>query len=118
MKNKSLKIAKILIGIPLLIFVLGYFTMHLWNWLVPTLFNGPTINIWQTLGLVLLSKILFGGFKGGGMCCCHNRGEGTWKSHMKAKWDNLSTEERSTLKSKFFSKCYPKNNSNNDECCN
>ena len=34
--------------------------MILWNWLVPTLFGLPAISVWQALGLLILSKILFG----------------------------------------------------------
>ncbi len=117
MKNKIIIIAKIIIGVPLVIFALGYITMYLWNWLVPTLFNGPAINLWQTFGIVLLSKILFGGFKGkGGGCCCGNNRDPrqAWKEHMKAKWDNLSTEERTSLKDKFFNKCGPRFTDSND----
>ena len=32
----------------------------LWNWLMPTLFGFPTLTIWQTFGLMILCKILFG----------------------------------------------------------
>lgn len=39
----------------------GFIIMWLWNWLVPELFSGPVINYWQTIGLLLLSKILFSG---------------------------------------------------------
>ena len=112
MKNKFIIIAKIVIGVPLVIFAVGLGTMYLWNWLVPELFNGPIINLWQTFGIILLSKILFGGFKGkGGGCCCGGGGGNpreAWKQHLKAKWNDLSNEERSNLKSKFFSKCYPR----------
>lgn len=34
-------------------------TMWLWNWLMPDLFNLPTITFWQALGLNALSTILF-----------------------------------------------------------
>ncbi len=34
--------------------------MVLWNWLVPTLFGLPAIGFWQALGLLVLSRILFG----------------------------------------------------------
>jgi len=34
-------------------------TMWLWNWLMPYLFNLPTITFWQALGLNALSTILF-----------------------------------------------------------
>ena len=36
--------------------------MWLWNWLMPYLFNLPTINIWQTMGLILLCAFLIKGF--------------------------------------------------------
>ena len=32
--------------------------MWLWNWLVPSLFNGPEITFWQTAGLYLLINLL------------------------------------------------------------
>ena len=32
--------------------------MWLWNWLVPELFNGPTITFWQTTGLYFLINLL------------------------------------------------------------
>ncbi len=38
-----------------------FVVMWLWNWLVPELFSGPEVTYWQTLGLLLLSKILFSG---------------------------------------------------------
>ena len=41
--------------------------MLLWNALVPELFNGPELGYWQTLGLLVLSKILFSGIGGGGI---------------------------------------------------
>jgi hypothetical protein len=37
----------------------------LWNWLMPGLFGLKVIGYWQAVGLILLSKILFGGFRGG-----------------------------------------------------
>lgn len=46
-------IAVIIIGI-LCIFPI----MWLWNWLVPELFNGPTITFWQTAGLYFLINLL------------------------------------------------------------
>ena len=34
-------------------------TMLLWNWLMPTIFNLPTIGFWQACGINLLASILF-----------------------------------------------------------
>ena len=42
--------------------LLTFVVMRLWNWLVPALFKGPVIQFRHALGLVVLSKLLFGGF--------------------------------------------------------
>lgn len=34
--------------------------MLLWNWLMPAIFGLTVITFWQALGLLALSKILFG----------------------------------------------------------
>ena len=50
---------------------LGWVVMVLWNWLMPALFFGTReIGYLQALGLLALSKILFGCFRGRG---CHGR---------------------------------------------
>lgn len=48
--------------------------MYLWNWLAPTVFKLPTIKFKHALGLLVLSKLLFGGFGGwhGGHRGFHN----------------------------------------------
>jgi hypothetical protein len=58
----------VILGIALFIFIGGTIVMTLWNWLVPPLFSLPAINFWQALGILLLCRILFGGFgmRGGG----------------------------------------------------
>jgi len=42
-----------------------FITMSLWNWLIPSLFNGPALSFWQTAGIFLLSKILLTGIAPG-----------------------------------------------------
>lgn len=80
-------------------------TMYLWNWLVPDLFSGPVINFWQTLGLLVLAKILFGfGGKGG-----HYKrySQGPWQPYWKTQWNNMTMEERDRFKQKMKEKwCY------------
>jgi hypothetical protein len=41
---------------------LAYVVMRLWNWLVPGAFNGPRLAYKYALGLLVLCRILFGGF--------------------------------------------------------
>ncbi|WP_207238166.1 MULTISPECIES: hypothetical protein [unclassified Pseudomonas] len=65
--------------------------MQLWNWLMPALFVGVrSIDYGQALGLLLLSKILFGG------------GHGRWKA--RHRWDSMTVEEREQLKRHFKSR--------------
>lgn len=44
----------------------GVVVQLLWNWLLPSLFGVPEVTLWQALGLLALSRILFGGFGRGG----------------------------------------------------
>lgn len=44
-------------------FIFGYFVMLLWNWLMPEIFSLGMITFWQAVGLILLARLLFGGFK-------------------------------------------------------
>lgn len=34
--------------------------MWLWNWLIPTIFNGPTLTFWETFGLYTLVRCFTG----------------------------------------------------------
>ena len=49
-------------GLALFVFLVGKLVMSLWNWLLPPLFGLPAITFWQGLGLLMLCRILFGGF--------------------------------------------------------
>jgi hypothetical protein len=54
------------LAIALFVFVAGGIVMQLWNWLLPPLFGWPQITLLQGFGLLVLCRILFGGFGGGG----------------------------------------------------
>jgi len=61
--------------------------MWLWNWLVPGLFHGPVLGFWQTLGLLILSKILFSGIGGGhGDRTAHSRKHRCNDDYPKSRW--------------------------------
>jgi hypothetical protein len=51
------------IGAAVFAFLFGYFVMLLWNWLMPTIFGLTTITFWQSVGIVLLARLIFGGVK-------------------------------------------------------
>lgn len=44
--------------VALMALIVAYPTKWVWNWVVPEIFNLPTIDFWQALGLNILSGIL------------------------------------------------------------
>lgn len=80
---RGLKIASLAI---IAVAVLGFVVMSLWNWLTPALFGWHPISFWQALGLLILSKILFGGFRG--------RPGMHWRRRMMERWEQMTPEER------------------------
>jgi hypothetical protein len=43
--------------------LLGIVVQWLWNWLMPDIFGLKQITFWQAVGLLFLSKLLFGGLR-------------------------------------------------------
>ncbi|MEM5367785.1 hypothetical protein V4C53_17330 [Paraburkholderia azotifigens] len=76
------KVLLVLVGIG----VLGWAVMTLWNWVMPALFVGArAIDFAHALGLLVLSRVLFGGF----------RGHGGWRARRHwRKWEAMTPEER------------------------
>lgn len=94
-------IAKMVVFGVLAVILFGWATQALWNWLVPVLFGGPVISIWQAFGLLILSKILFSGF-GGSKHKSHwgHRGGYYWKE----RYAKMTPEERERLKERMKAK--------------
>jgi hypothetical protein len=80
----------------------GFIVKSLWNVLMPPIFGWHSITFWQALGLLLLSKILFGGFHrhGGG-------GRNQWRRQMKERWEGMTPEEREKFRSGMRGRCSP-----------
>lgn len=96
------KAVKVVMIIAVVLAVLGFVTMRLWNWLVPALFTGPTVGYWQALGLLLLARLLFGGLR-------HHHGPGgfgPWGRHhgwhqWRERWEQMTPEEQEQLRARF-----------------
>jgi hypothetical protein len=86
-KNRALRILKIVLFAVVAGSLLSFVVMHLWNWLMPALFGLRLINYWQALGVLLLSKILFGGFRRPGPAMY-------WRRRMMERWAQMTPEER------------------------
>lgn len=78
-----------LIAITLFIFLGGKVVQLLWNWLMPMLFGLREVTFWQAVGILALSRILFGGFGMGG-------------GGRPRRWDrNMSAEERERFRQRM-----------------
>jgi hypothetical protein len=77
----------------------GWVVMLLWNNVLAEVTTVKIVTYWQAMGLLLLSKVLFGGFnKWGGK---HK----VWSNEMKEKWHHMSAEEKEKFKLEWRSKC-------------
>jgi hypothetical protein len=74
---------------------LSFLVMTLWNALIPDLFKGPVVGFWQAAGLLLLSKILFGGFRG------RHGHHGGRRWMWRQRWERMSPEERERFRNGF-----------------
>lgn len=100
--NKKRKILCLVFIIPLMILALGGVVMFLWNMILPEVLGVQEVNFWQALGILILSKILFGGI--------HNRIGGKmqrWKEqngHCRGPLDGYTEAEKEMFKEKFKEK--------------
>ena len=79
--------------------VFGAIVQHLWNWLIPGIVGWHPINFWQAVGLLVLSKILFGGFRGRGGVGMH------WRHRMAERWEKMTPEEREKFSRGMRGRC-------------
>jgi|ERR1700691_2489466 hypothetical protein len=83
--------------------VFGFVVMALWNAVLPAVTGLHPITFIQALGLLVLSRILFGGLRGWG------RRGGHWRARMQARWQQMSPEERERFREMLGSRrsCRP-----------
>jgi len=77
--------------------VAGLVVMGLWNLLMPAVFDLHTISFWQALGLLVLSRILFGGFRGWG--------RGMHRARFAKGWNSLTPEEQQRFRAAMGPRC-------------
>jgi hypothetical protein len=85
----------------LFVTIFSFVLMSLWNWLMPALFGWHVINFWQAVGILVLSKILFGGFRG-------RPGRHVyWRRRMMERWEQMTPEEREKFRQGMRGGCRP-----------
>ena len=91
-RYRLLRILKIALFAALAVTVASFLVMGLWNVLMPGIFGVRAISFWQALGLLVLCKILFGGFRP------HAGGGPRWRRRMMERWEQMTPEEREKFK--------------------
>jgi len=96
--NRVVKIILLIVVIgPLAILVFGGVVMLLWNNVLAEVLHISTVTFWQALGILVLSKILFGSFSGGRSW----RRDHSWKHRLQKKWASMTPEEREQFKARW-----------------
>src|ERR1700760_3965556 len=85
----------------LAIFVFSYFVMYLWNETLPFLFHVPAISQRQSLELLVLCRLLFGGLRGPW------GGRPRWRNRMQQRWMNMTPEEKLKFQERWGNRCGP-----------
>ncbi|SDI75796.1 hypothetical protein SAMN05421846_11316 [Chryseobacterium taeanense] len=84
---------------PLIFLGITWIVMLLWNCLLPEILGVKSISYLQAMGILILCKILFGGFHFG-------KGMRDFKERkMREKMRHLSPEEREKFKEVWKSRC-------------
>lgn len=92
---RGMRIAKVVVMTVVAVGVFGLVVMGLWNWLVPGLTGWHALSFVQALGLLVLCRILFGGFGRGGM----------FRERMRARFERMTPEEREQFRARFGGRC-------------
>ena len=84
-------------------FALIFAFQYIWNMTMPAVFGFHAITYIQALGLLALSRILFGGF---GFRWANSQKGKFWRERLKMKMTNMSEEERAEFKRRLWQKCH------------
>jgi hypothetical protein len=88
-----LRFAGFLVLVAVAITVAAFAVMLLWNWLIPPLAGWHSLSFIQALGLLVLCRILFGGFRGR---------IGPW-GH--GRFRHMTAEERERFRQEMRARC-------------
>jgi hypothetical protein len=87
----------------IMVFLIGGLVMWLWNAILPKVLSVQPITYWQAVGLLVLSRILFGRFWGGSYRGGRQMRGGPWRD----KWMKMTPEERKQFTQEWKNRCSP-----------
>ena len=95
---------KVALFAAIIFIVFGFIVMGLWNLILATVLHVSTITFWQALGILALSKILFG--FGGAHWGRHKWSEGGGRRRdMFEKFQKMTPEERKAFRQNWRGRC-------------
>ena len=108
--RKTWMVILAILMIPLILLFIavgGEIVKHLWNWLLPSIFGLRQITFWEALGVLLLSRILFGGFgwRGSGRSSIRRRVADRVADRVGDRWDAMTPEERERFRQRLRERC-------------
>lgn len=92
-----------------MLFLLGAAVMFLWNAILPEALGAKPLSYWQALGLLVLSRLLFGSFRFG------SRYQSSASSPWREKWKSMSEEDRARYREAWRERCARKGDEKNSE---
>ena len=87
--------------IPAIVLLTSWIVMLLWNSILPVVLPVKSITFLQATGILILSKILFGGFRS---FPWRYRRPG-YPSDIRAKWMIMSAEEKEKFREEWKKRC-------------
>ena len=78
----------------------GFIVMRLWNAVLPPVTGWHELTFWRAVGLLILSRILFGAW-------FHGAGRGHWRRRMAERWERMTPEEREKFREGMRARCGP-----------
>jgi hypothetical protein len=89
------------------VFIIGFLALfslavyELWNHVLVSVLNVNVITYWQAMGILVLARILFGGFP------CKRGGPfgGHWRHGMMEHWQSMTPEQREKMREMMHHRC-------------
>ncbi len=88
-----------ILAVGLFIALGGEIVRLLWNGLLPPIFGWRQITFWQALGMLVLCRILFGGWGG------HGGGRSRFRRRMDERMEQMTPEERERFRQGIRGRC-------------
>ena len=95
-----LKVLFFLIAAMTLLSIAGWIVMTLWNFILPDVLGVQVVTFWQALGILILSRLLFGGWGRFG-----RRHFAEKRAMWRNKWQEMNDEEKQAFKARWREKC-------------